>query len=87
MVSILSVSYSPVYCYGDLLDKVQRSNIFPDSKTFVDRPLKASPEVILSSFAASPPTNTAQLYQFVLNWTLESNSDLLPWEPDDWIEG
>ena len=76
-----------MYCYGDLLDTVQRSNIFPDSKTFVDRPLKASPEVILSSFAASPPTNTAQLYQFVLNWTLESNSDLLPWEPDDWIEG
>ncbi|XP_064403898.1 trehalase-like isoform X2 [Halichondria panicea] len=75
---------NPVYCYGDLLDAVQRSNIFPDSKTFVDRPLKASPEVILSSFTASPPT---QLHQFVLNWTLESNSDLLPWEPDDWTEG
>ncbi len=64
MMSLLF--YSPVYCYGDLLDAVQRSNIFPDSKTFVDRPLKASPEVILSSFTASPPT---QLHQFVLNQT------------------
>lgn len=78
-----------MYCYGDLLKAVQKSNIFSDSKTFVDRPLKATPDVILSAFAAfnlSLVTNVEQLRQFVYNWTLESNSDLLPWEPDDWVE-
>ena len=78
-----------MYCYGDLLDQVQRSNIFQDSKTFVDRPLRSSPENILSTFDALKPSldnNTSLLREFVYNWTLEAGSDLLPWEPDDWVE-
>lgn len=78
-----------MYCYGDLLDLVQRSNIFQDSKVFVDRPLRSSPENILSSFAAQKTSlidNTSLLREFVYNWTHEADSDLLPWEPDDWVE-
>lgn len=30
----------PVYCTGPLLDAVQRAQIFNDSKTFVDMPMK-----------------------------------------------
>ena len=80
---------SPVYCSGELLDLVQRANIFSDSKTFVDRPLRASPEIILSSFAAQKPSlenSIALLREFVYNWTLEEGSDLSPWIPDDWKE-
>lgn len=29
-----------IYCEGSLLDAVQRSNIFPDCKHFVDMPLR-----------------------------------------------
>ena len=32
--------FSRVYCQGDLLDTVQRSDLFEDSKTFVDMPMK-----------------------------------------------
>lgn len=78
-----------MYCYGDLLDLVQRSSVFEDSKTFVDRPLKSSPENVLSSFSALKPSlvsNMSLLQWFVYNWTLEAGSDLLSWQPSDWVE-
>lgn len=42
--------YSEIFCYGELLDTVQMSKIFPDSKTFVDMKLKQSPEKTLEYF-------------------------------------
>ncbi|KAK3083029.1 hypothetical protein FSP39_012018, partial [Pinctada imbricata] len=35
---------SEIYCRGQLLDTVQRSRLFPDSKTFVDMSLRKSPD-------------------------------------------
>ena len=36
-----------VYCGSDLLDAVQRANIFGDSKLFVDMPCRFEPEEVL----------------------------------------
>jgi hypothetical protein len=36
-----------IYCYGELLEAVQLSGLFQDSKEFVDMPMKYDPEVIL----------------------------------------
>jgi alpha,alpha-trehalase len=41
-----------VYCHGDILEAVQLSGIFNDSKTFVDMPMKEDPEVVNAAFQA-----------------------------------
>ena len=49
-----SLSLSPqVFCEGDLLDAVQTTGIFQDSKEFVDMPMRQDPEVILEVRIAS----------------------------------
>lgn len=47
---VFSLFYSQIYCYGPLLHQVQMSHLFPDSKTFVDKKLKQSPEITLNLF-------------------------------------
>ncbi|VDM25679.1 unnamed protein product [Toxocara canis] len=44
-----------IYCQGDLLHAVMMLNIFKDSKTFVDKPLKRDPEVVAADFKARFP--------------------------------
>ncbi|EJW76080.1 hypothetical protein WUBG_13010 [Wuchereria bancrofti] len=39
-----------IYCQGELLHTVLLSNIFKDSKTFVDKPIKKEPDEIISAF-------------------------------------
>ncbi|EFO16376.2 hypothetical protein LOAG_12130 [Loa loa] len=39
-----------IYCQGELLHAISLSNIFKDSKTFVDKPIKKEPEEIISIF-------------------------------------
>ena len=41
---------SNIYCYGSLLDTVQRTRFEEDSKTFVDMKLKHPPEETLAKF-------------------------------------
>lgn len=41
---------SPVVCQGDLLRVVQLAGVFPDSKTFVDKKVKQSPEETIRRF-------------------------------------
>ena len=78
---------SPIFCYGDLLATIQNASIFNDSKEFVDRPLVADPETVLEAFAnLSDPTNVTLLRQFVEEWTVDAGSDLMSWEPPDWVE-
>ena len=51
-----------IFCHGPILEAVQLSGIFNDSKTFVDMPLTVEPEVALEAFqsrglnASSTPT-------------------------------
>uniref|UniRef100_A0A914ZJK5 Trehalase n=1 Tax=Parascaris univalens TaxID=6257 RepID=A0A914ZJK5_PARUN len=39
-----------IYCQGELLHAVMMLNIFKDSKTFVDKPLKRDPEIVAAEF-------------------------------------
>ena len=39
-----------IYCSGELLAAVQSASLFPDSKTFVDMPLRRSPDEVLCAF-------------------------------------
>ncbi|KAH7719280.1 trehalase [Aphelenchoides avenae] len=62
-----------------------------DSKTFVDRPLRYSPEKIISEFAQhfavpTPALDPAKLAQFVEDNFAEVESDLASCEADDWNE-
>ena len=41
---------SKIYCNGDLLQTVQRSGLFPDSKTFVDMPSRHTEARVLAAF-------------------------------------
>ncbi|KAJ8675851.1 hypothetical protein QAD02_011637 [Eretmocerus hayati] len=41
---------SPIYCYGKLLDVIQMSGVFNDSKDFVDLPMKYDKAEILQRF-------------------------------------
>lgn len=39
-----------VFCTGRLLQAVQAARLFPDSKTFVDMPIRSTPETVLAAF-------------------------------------
>lgn len=88
-----------VFCEGPILHAVQNARLFNDSKTFVDMPLRTSPEQALRDFqqefgaTAVPPAVAgavpdkdlrARLADFVRAHFNPPGSDLEPWTPDDW---
>jgi len=81
---------SPVYCYGELLHDVQLSRIFKDSKTFVDKKMKYSPDAILESYSKlkekyngdAPPNDVLKLF---VDENFENSTKLERWEPEDWV--
>lgn len=84
-----------IWCNGPILAAVQEGNIFPDSKTFVDMPLKpgVSPEAALGSFAklarhhgqGRKPIPTSKLRAWVAATFEDAGSDVVPWMPPDWV--
>ncbi|CAO1638787.1 unnamed protein product [Sympodiomycopsis kandeliae] len=46
-----AVCTSPIYCPGPLLHAVQLAGIYPDSKTFVDKPTTKSQEDVMQAFS------------------------------------
>ncbi|XP_026288503.1 trehalase isoform X2 [Frankliniella occidentalis] len=81
---------SDIYCKGELLHVVQMARIYPDSKTFVDKKVRESPEVALKQFeklmqeTGSNPS-FEQVQNFV-NQTFEDGDELEEWIPSDWTE-
>jgi alpha,alpha-trehalase len=82
------MAQSPDETYQELFDDVQRSRIFPDSKTFCDViPRKLSPNEILQNYRQEKSKSTFDLSSFVLehfilpntptfvngNWTIEEH--------------
>jgi len=81
----IHTSTSPVYCYGPLLDTLQRRGLFP-SKQLVDMSLKFDPSTVLDNFSQLPVSPTdEQLRQFVTD-NFNSTPDLVNWQPPDWVE-
>lgn len=76
-----------VYCAGSLLDAVQNSGIFNDSKTFVDMPLKQDPEIILEAFSQlATPLEPSVLRSFVAQYFGEPGEELHAWTPPDFVK-
>lgn len=51
---------SIIYCHGPLLHTVQMMKIFPDSKTFVDMPMRQHPDIVYEAFLQLMPDPTAE---------------------------
>ncbi|XP_068146581.1 LOW QUALITY PROTEIN: trehalase-like [Drosophila tropicalis] len=78
-----------VYTQGLLLETVQRSNMFPDCKTFVDMPMRYPPERILGDFElfSNCRRNDGSLYflqMFVEKHFEPKGSELEKCTPSDW---
>ena len=73
-----------VFCTGPILHYIQISGIFNDSKTFVDMPLKTSPENVTAAFdEISDPTDKNALEAFLDMYFEPAGSDLDEWVPTD----
>jgi len=84
---------SQIYCYGDFLLTVQRAKLYPDQKTFVDRPLKSDPAEVLEKFKALGISGDnlnaeqkEQIAQFVDENFDRNATEFEAWEPSDWVE-
>ncbi|EGG17928.1 Trehalase precursor [Cavenderia fasciculata] len=82
----------PVYCTGQLLETVQLAQVFNDSKTFVDMPLRQSPELVLSSFqqllantSNEGGPNKQQLTDFINTYFYPAGYEVQAATPVDWI--
>ncbi|XP_076032352.1 trehalase-like [Oratosquilla oratoria] len=82
---------SEIFCHGELLHHVQLAGLYPDSKTFVDKPLKNSPDEVLHNFGVlmndtnGEPTKQ-QLKTFVDENFEEEGSELIPHSPEDAVK-
>lgn len=68
------------YCPGELLQLVQLSGIFPDSKTFVDKPTKYSLNETYEAFSKLPRGNTTvgDVVTFVEDYFQGEGLELVP---------
>ncbi|KAJ2812298.1 hypothetical protein H4S07_001496 [Coemansia furcata] len=71
---------SPIYCQGDLLHAVQMAKLFPDDKTFVDKPTLKPPTQVLANFAQIGGANASRddLAKFVGENFGQEGSELKP---------
>ncbi|CAM9566394.1 unnamed protein product [Scytosiphon promiscuus] len=75
-----------VYCHGPLLEAIQSARLFPDSKTFVDMPMKQDPNIILAAFdglSVLDRKDPVKLARFVSEYFDEAGSDIVPVTPRD----
>lgn len=67
---------SPAELYGDLFQRTQIEQLFPDGKTFVDAIPKRAPTEIMADYVRQPPADKAALRAFVLaNFTVPGVND------------
>ncbi|ORX94956.1 glycoside hydrolase [Basidiobolus meristosporus CBS 931.73] len=70
---------SPIYCPGPLLDRIQKAQLFPDSKTFVDKPTSKPLDQVLAAYdSLSATADTNSISQFVQENFLEPGIELVP---------
>lgn len=80
---------SPIFCYGPILDKVQRSSLFKDTKQFVDMPTRKSVASVVDCFdkltahSTKEPTD-AELQRFIVDNFHRVGYDLRIVIPQDW---
>lgn len=82
---------SQIYCYGDFLHTVQSAKLYTDQKTFVDRPLKYDPSVVLEKFEKLgikgehlTTPQKKELAKFLDENFDKNGTEFEPWNPTDW---
>ncbi|EFP11662.1 CRE-TRE-1 protein [Caenorhabditis remanei] len=77
-----------IYCNGPILQTVQDSHMFPDSKHFVDMSLKYDPITTLRHFdeLGDRTSDMIILREFVTSHFNPPGSELVEWFPDDWVD-
>ncbi|CAG9537673.1 unnamed protein product [Cercopithifilaria johnstoni] len=81
-----------IYCYGRLLAAVNVHNLFRDSKSFVDMPMKYDPEVVQAEFDRRfgeyelHAINPSALKKFVDEYFEPSGNELEECELSEWQE-
>ncbi|CAH1398864.1 unnamed protein product [Nezara viridula] len=78
-----------VYCYGEILRVVQMAELYPDSKTFVDKKLKHNIDLIRRNFAIMMETTNNKPSRRALQEFVDKNfdpagSEFEEWHPSDW---
>jgi alpha,alpha-trehalase len=78
---------SQIYCDGPILQAVQDSRLYPDSKYFVDMPLKVDPVRTLRDFYAlgERASDVNVLKEFVDDHFEEPGHELIEVYPGDWV--
>ncbi|CAD6186271.1 unnamed protein product [Caenorhabditis auriculariae] len=77
-----------IYCNGPILETVQNSFMFPDSKHFVDMSLKYDPVTTLRHFdeLGDKVNDIVVLREFVTSHFDPPGSELMEWYPTDWVD-
>jgi len=75
-----------VYCDGVILNAIQNSGIYADSKTFVDMPLKFDPKVIEENFKKIENHTIPNLSKFLRENFETAGSEIMSWTPSDWVQ-
>ncbi|KAK6754171.1 hypothetical protein RB195_013276 [Necator americanus] len=79
-----------IYCNSTLLMAVNYHELYNDSKTFVDMPMKNDPDYVLEKFneefsnISVEAINRTKLQQFVDTYFSPPGSEMLPCTPEDW---
>lgn len=71
-----------IYCSGKLLEAAMFHRLYEDSKTFVDKPLKASPQEVIEEFETRfpmsvPEIDRGELQRFVDEFFYEEGTELM----------
>jgi hypothetical protein len=74
-----------IYCHGPVLETIQMSGIYNDSKTFTDMPMKYDPEDVMANFTALPNHHNTTLIQFLNDNFYPVGSDVEDWTPPDYV--
>lgn len=78
---------SPIYCEGRFLERFQLRRVTNDSKTFVDRPLKASVDQVLNAFEQIPVSAPQSAYKAFMDlWMHPEGYEVQDVVPVDWVE-
>uniref|UniRef100_A0AC35TH43 Trehalase n=1 Tax=Rhabditophanes sp. KR3021 TaxID=114890 RepID=A0AC35TH43_9BILA len=80
-----------IYCSGKLLESVMYHELYNDSKTYVDKPLRFDPNQTIADFLAKFPMDVkeikkAELRQFVDQYFFEDGHELDDCILEDWTE-
>ncbi|KRY23686.1 Trehalase, partial [Trichinella patagoniensis] len=84
--SLHSNVINDIFCHGPLLDVIQKSRLFQDSKYFVDMALLYDPDVVLQAFdTVENKTDPKALDMFIKKYFSPPGSELKECQPVDWV--